>query len=102
MAGGGAGRGRKWHHHLAGVPFSGVFIFGTARELVDSLELASRAPAISRRAGKVQGSWAGHCPRMRGRPAATPTPPYQKCLPTFLCDSVFAHARPCRIQTGSP
>ena len=58
--------------------------FGTARELVDSLELASRAPAISRRAGKVQGSWAGRCPRMRGRPAATPTPPYQKC-PRHSC-----------------
>ena len=70
--------------HLAAVPFSGVFIFGTARELVDSLELASRASAISRRAGKVQGSWAGRCPRMRGRPAAipqSPPPPIKNASP---------------------
>lgn len=78
--------GEKVAARLAGVPFSGVFIFGAARELVDSLDLGSGAPAISRRAGKVQGSWAGRCPGMRGRPAAIPqhTPPPNSKMPPLI------------------
>lgn len=80
--------GEKGAARKVGVPFSGIFIFGTAREPVDSSEPASAAPAVPKREGKVQDSRAGRCRwRLRGRPDATPTskmPPPHSCVTQSL------------------
>lgn len=95
---GGSGRGRslrrrgwlwegeKGAARKVGVPFSGIFIFGTAREPVDSSEPASAPlPPSPRGRGRCRTAELGR--RLRGRPDATPTskmPPPHSCVTQSL------------------